>query len=217
MLSLENALFIPFSVIRPLRRTNSLIDFFELIDSLYISAAFKYPIHVWIQKCDKYGFFSTFSPILSELTFKLSTIFAENIGRKFFSMSVNSNIHFSIPGSMTLSSNWPACDAIATDSISVSSDESNGCIFNKMEMCVAVGKISLLDCHIFTWSFGLITVYSPFFLPKISKARLAITSFEFILNVVLAPEFITSSTNWSTSLPQEFRRKPWLHWPWQRL
>jgi hypothetical protein len=68
-------------------------------------------------------------------------------------------------------------------------------MLNRMATCIAVGKVSLLDCDILTWSFGLITSYSPFLFPKISNALFAITSFEFILNAVPAPEFIDSTTN----------------------
>src|SRR6266498_5210516 len=37
------------------------------------------------------------------------------MGRKFFSMSVESNTHLTITGNITFSSNCPACAAIATD------------------------------------------------------------------------------------------------------
>src|SRR5215213_5795400 len=43
------------------------------------------------------------------------SVFASNIGKKFFNMSVESRTHFSIPRSMTFNSNWPAWAAIATE------------------------------------------------------------------------------------------------------
>ncbi len=53
----------------------------------------------------------------------------------------------------------------------------------------------------FTWSFGCISLFSPFFTPRISFARLAITSLAFMLVEVPEPVWNTSSTKWSSSFP----------------
>ena len=73
--------------------------------------------------------------------------------------------------------------------------------FARMATCIAVGNVSLLDWDMFTWSFGCRCWYCPFSLPIISSATLAITSFEFMLKAVPAPELIASTTNWSTNRP----------------
>ncbi len=45
---------------------------------------------------------------------------------------------------------------------------------------IAVGKVSLDDCDIFTWSFGCTGFLLPISPPAISIARFEITSFTFI-------------------------------------
>ncbi len=85
----------------------------------------------------------------------------------------------------------------------------------------AVGYASLVDCEPFTWSCGLQYLYSPFAWPISSSARLAITSFAFMLVEVPAPPWNTSSRNWSWSLPSMSSwqapsmpfRMSWLNWP----
>src|SRR5215204_6333939 len=92
-----------------------------------------------------------------------------------------------------MSLNSSAFLLIAVITSSIADNKSNE--LRSMAMCIAVGKVSLLDCDIFTWSLGLMISYAPFFLPKVSNDLLAITSLQFILKAVPAPEFIESSTN----------------------
>ena len=58
-----------------------------------------------------------------------------------------------------------------------------------------------MDCEQLTWSWGLQYLYSPFWWPISSRARLAITSFAFMLVEVPAPPWKTSRRNSSWSLP----------------
>ena len=68
---------------------------------------------------------------------------------------------------------------------------------------MAVGYTSLVDWPRLTWSLGWTRVYDPRGSPRISAARLAITSFAFMLWDVPAPAWYTSTTNWSRSRPRE--------------
>ena len=70
-----------------------------------------------------------------------------------------------------------------------------------MAMWTPVGKASLVDCAMFTWLFGLMALYDPFGAPRSSSARLASTSFVFMLIDVPAPPWIGSTRNWSWSFP----------------
>ena len=68
-------------------------------------------------------------------------------------------------------------------------------------MCIAVGKVSLDDCDMFTSSFGwtgFLRAHRP---PAISMARLEITSLTFMLVCVPLPVCQTRSGKWSSSLP----------------
>ncbi|MNR23779.1 hypothetical protein D3C85_1408180 [compost metagenome] len=56
-------------------------------------------------------------------------------------------------------------------------------------------------CPMLTCSLGCRYWYSPLPWPRISSARLAITSLAFMLVEVPAPPWITSTTNCSCSLP----------------
>ena len=68
-------------------------------------------------------------------------------------------------------------------------------------MCMAVGKVSLDDCDMLTWSLGWIGVLDPITPPASSMARLAITSLAFMLVWVPLPVCHTRSGNWSSSVP----------------
>ena len=61
--------------------------------------------------------------------------------------------------------------------------------------------MSLVDWPKLTWSFGLTNWYSPLRWPSGSSARLAITSFAFMLVDVPAPPWMKSVTNWSRISP----------------
>ena len=63
-------------------------------------------------------------------------------------------------------------------------------------MCMAVGKVSLEDWDMFTWSLGCSS-----FSPAISLPRLAMTSLAFMLDWVPEPVCHTTSGKWSLSLP----------------
>jgi hypothetical protein len=67
--------------------------------------------------------------------------------------------------------------------------------------CMAVGKTSLLLCPLFTSSFGCARRPSPRGPPRISLARLASTSFMFMLVCVPEPVCQTTSGNSSGHLP----------------
>ena len=54
------------------------------------------------------------------------------------------------------------------------------------DRCIAAGMTSLDDWQMFTWSFGC-TVRDPRASPRISTARLAMTSLAFILVEVPEP------------------------------
>ena len=68
-------------------------------------------------------------------------------------------------------------------------------------MCMAVGKVSLEDCDMFTWSLGCTGVFDPSTPPASSMARLEMTSLAFMLVWVPLPVCHTRSGNWSSSLP----------------
>src|ERR1035438_9250635 len=54
-------------------------------------------------------------------------------------------------------------------------------------MCIAVGNVSLLDCPMFTWSFGWIGCCEPSVPPASWMHRLEMTSFTFMLDWVPEP------------------------------
>lgn len=58
---------------------------------------------------------------------------------------------------------------------------------------MAVGITSLLDCDIFTWLLGWTKSYNPFLPPRISFARFARISLQFMWNGVPAPAWKISS------------------------
>ncbi len=68
-------------------------------------------------------------------------------------------------------------------------------------MCIAVGKVSLEDWLTLTWSFGWTGVLEPISPPRISIARLAITSLAFMFDCVPEPVCQTASGKCSSSLP----------------
>ena len=74
-------------------------------------------------------------------------------------------------------------------------------VFNAIAICIAVGKTSLVDCDLFTWSFGWTGFFEPNFPPIISIALLAITSLTFILVCVPEPVCQTFSGKWLSCLP----------------
>ena len=70
------------------------------------------------------------------------------------------------------------------------------------EICIAVGKTSLVDWDLFTWSFGCTGFFVPFFPPKISIALFAITSLTFIFVWVPDPVCQTFRGKLSSSFPE---------------
>ena len=66
---------------------------------------------------------------------------------------------------------------------------------------MAVGKVSLVDWALLTWSFGWTGFLLPSAPPSISFARFAITSLTFMLDCVPEPVCQTTSGKWSSSLP----------------
>ena len=68
-------------------------------------------------------------------------------------------------------------------------------------ICIAVGKTSLVDCDLFTWSLGCTGVLDPFFPFKSSIALFEITSFTFILVWVPDPVCHTFRGKLSSSFP----------------
>ena len=68
--------------------------------------------------------------------------------------------------------------------------------------CTAVGKVSLLDWLRLTWSFGCTGDLLPELTPRISIARLAMTSLAFMLLCVPDPVWNTTSGKWSSSSPR---------------
>ena len=54
-------------------------------------------------------------------------------------------------------------------------------------MCIAVGKVSLLDCPMLTWSFGCTGCCEPSVPPTSWMQRLEMTSFTFMLDWVPEP------------------------------
>ena len=76
-----------------------------------------------------------------------------------------------------------------------------------MAMCMAVGKVSLLLCDMLTWSLGCTRTFPPLpppsalptSPPRISTARLATTSFMFMLDCVPLPVCHTTSGKCSLS------------------
>ena len=68
-------------------------------------------------------------------------------------------------------------------------------------MCMAVGKVSLDDCDMLTWSLGCTGVFDPSTPPASSMARLAMTSLAFMLVWVPLPVCHTRSGKWSSSVP----------------
>ncbi len=68
-------------------------------------------------------------------------------------------------------------------------------------MCMAVGKVSLEDCDMLTWSLGWTGVLDPMTPPLISMARLEMTSLAFMLVCVPLPVCQTRNGNWSSRSP----------------
>ena len=68
-------------------------------------------------------------------------------------------------------------------------------------MCIAAGKVSLLDCPMFTSSLGWTGLPAPRPVPASSSARLAITSLAFMLLCVPLPVWKTTSGNSASSAP----------------
>ena len=68
-------------------------------------------------------------------------------------------------------------------------------------MCRAAGKVSLLDWLRFTWSLGCTGLLLPSTPPEAAIARLAITSFTFMLVWVPEPVCHTFSGNSRSSVP----------------
>ena len=68
-------------------------------------------------------------------------------------------------------------------------------------MCIAVGKLSLEDWPLLTWSFGWTGFLEPFSPPSISIARFEMTSFAFMLVWVPEPVCQTTSGKWSIRVP----------------
>ena len=77
------------------------------------SADFRYPIF-GASSVTITGLFSMFSRSFDWLAVNPSIRFVENTGKKLVSISVESKTDLSIPGSITLSSNCPACAAKET-------------------------------------------------------------------------------------------------------
>ena len=90
----------------------------------------------------------------------------------------------------------------ANASPSASSSALTAFVRSRSASRMAVGVTSFVDWDMFTWSFGLTVAYSPRLpAPRISFARLAMTSLAFMLWDVPAPAWKTSTTNWSRCLP----------------
>lgn len=68
-------------------------------------------------------------------------------------------------------------------------------------MCMMVGKESLEDCDIFTWSFGWTGFFEPSSPPSRLIARLDMTSLTFMWNCVPEPVCQTTRGKWSFNLP----------------
>ena len=68
-------------------------------------------------------------------------------------------------------------------------------------MCIAVGKVSLLDWPRLTWSLGCTGDFEPISPPAISMARFAMTSLAFMFDCVPEPVCQTTSGKWSSRSP----------------
>ncbi len=68
-------------------------------------------------------------------------------------------------------------------------------------MCIAVGKVSLDDWDMLTWSFGCTGSFEPRCPPAISIARFAITSLTFMLVWVPEPVCQIRRGNSPASVP----------------
>ena len=68
---------------------------------------------------------------------------------------------------------------------------------------MAVGKVSLDDWLMLTWSLGWTGFLEPICPPSISMARLEMTSLAFMLDCVPEPVCQTTSGKWSSSLPSK--------------
>ena len=77
-------------------------------------------------------------------------------------------------------------------------------------MCMAVGKVSLEDWLRLTSSFGWIGFFEPSSPPRISIARLAMTSLAFMLVCVPLPVCQTTSGKWSSSSPSMTSSQAWM-------
>lgn len=69
-------------------------------------------------------------------------------------------------------------------------------------MCIAVGKVSLEDCPMLTWSLGWMGVLDPSVPPTSWIARLLMTSLMFMLLCVPDPVCHTYRGKWSSSEPE---------------
>src|SRR5215831_10283308 len=73
--------------------------------------------------------------------------------------------------------------------------------FTAAAMFIAVGKESLDDCDMLTWSLGWTGVLLPIDVPASWQQRLEITSFTFMLNCVPLPVIHTCRGNMSACWP----------------
>ena len=76
-------------------------------------------------------------------------------------------------------------------------------------MCIIVGKLSLEDWPRLTWSFGCTGSRDPSGRPRISFARLAMTSFAFMLVWVPEPVCQTGSGKSSSRSPSAISCAAW--------
>jgi len=78
---------------------------------------------------------------------------------------------------------------------------SRNTISSATAMCMAVGKVSLEDCDMLTWSLGCTGSFDPMTPPLISIARLEMTSLAFMLVCVPLPVCQMRNGNWSSRSP----------------
>ena len=86
-------------------------------------------------------------------------------------------------------------------SASMSSTANNSVPKATHATCIAVGNVSFVLWLMLTWSFGWTSLYDPRGAPRISFARFARISLEFMLKLVPAPAWNTSTTHWSRRRP----------------
>ena len=90
---------------------------------------------------------------------------------------------------------WRASRRAATDG------RRRSTISSAVAMCMAVGKVSLDDWDMLTWSLGWIGVLEPITPPLSSMARFEMTSLAFMLVWVPLPVCQIRSGNWSSRAP----------------